>query len=32
MVQDAVDNWKSGNIGTFGETIGYVDEIVNNIL
>lgn len=26
-VQDAVNNWKSGNTGIFGESIGYVDEI-----
>jgi len=26
-VQDAVNNWKSGNTGIFGEAIGYVDEI-----
>ena len=26
-VQDAVNNWKSGNTGIFGEAIGYVDDI-----
>ncbi|MFG1520245.1 MAG: helix-turn-helix domain-containing protein, partial [Thermoplasmataceae archaeon] len=26
-VQDAVNNWKSGNTGIFGEAMGYVDEI-----